>query len=117
MSLDLAVRLTEILLALAFIQQGLEHLSAPGDEQRLFLPRIVLSILLLVGFQTQWVCLALVINALFILNRFQGPFRPFLGRLTQVSHTRQCLALSNQKERADRSPPSLGRFYTMQKWP
>lgn len=74
MSLDYAIRLTEILLALAFIQQNIEHFHAPKDEQLLFMPRIFLSILLLLGFQTQWVCLALVILALFILKRFQGPY-------------------------------------------
>ena len=73
MSLDDAVRLTEILLALAFLQQSIEHIYAPRDERRLFLPRIFLSILLLLGVQTQWVCLALVILGLFILKRFQGP--------------------------------------------
>lgn len=74
MSLDLAIRLTEILLALAFIQQSAEHLNAARNEQILFLPRLVLSLLLLLGFQTQWVCLALVILALVILKRFEGPY-------------------------------------------
>ena len=74
MSLSLAIRITEILLALAFLQQSAEHMQASWDEQRLFLPRIILSILLLSGFETQWVGLALVILAMFILNRFQGPY-------------------------------------------
>ncbi|MFK5981079.1 MAG: HTTM domain-containing protein [Rhizobiaceae bacterium] len=74
MSLDDAIRLTEILLALAFIQQSIEHFHAPKDEQLLFIPRFFLSVLLLFGFRTQWVCLALVILALFILRRFQGPY-------------------------------------------
>jgi uncharacterized membrane protein YphA (DoxX/SURF4 family) len=74
MSLDHAIRITDILLALAFLQQGVEHLRAPWDERRLFLPRILLSMLLLAGFQAQWVCMALMILALFILKRFQGPY-------------------------------------------
>lgn len=81
MSLDLALRLTEILLALAFIQQSLEHLHGPKDELRLFAPRLFLSALLLVGFQTPWVCLALVIQALFILRRFQGPYNGGADRM------------------------------------
>lgn len=74
MSLELAIRLTEILLALAFIQQSAEHFYAQGGERRLFLPRMVLSVLLLAGFGAQWVCIGLVIHALFILERFQGPY-------------------------------------------
>jgi len=74
MSLDHAIRLTEIMLALAFLQQSAEHLHAARDEQRLFLPRMMLSIALLFGFQTPFICLALVIHALFILKRFQGPY-------------------------------------------
>jgi len=34
MSLDDAIRFTEILLALAFIQQSIEHIHAPRDERR-----------------------------------------------------------------------------------
>jgi len=82
MSLDDALRLTEILLALAFLQQSLEHLQAPRDEQRLFLPRIILSILLLLGFEAQWVCFALVVNGLFILKRFQGPYNGGSDRMS-----------------------------------
>lgn len=74
MSLDDAIRLTEILLGLAFLQQSMEHLYAPRDEQRLFLPRILLSMLLVLGFHTQWVCSALVVHALFVLRKFQGPY-------------------------------------------
>lgn len=74
MSFDFAIRLTEILLALAFIQQSTEHLSGARDEKILLLQRLVLSVLLLFGIQAQWVCLALVILGLFILKRFQGPY-------------------------------------------
>lgn len=74
MSLDLAIRLTEIVLAFAFLQQSLEHLHALQNERRLFILRIGLSLLLMSGFAAAWACLALVINALFILKRFQGPY-------------------------------------------
>ena len=82
MSLDDAIRFTEILLALAFLQQSIEHIDAPKDERRLFLPRIFLSILLLLGFQTQWVCLALVVLGLFILKRFHGPYNGGSDRMS-----------------------------------
>ncbi|MBL4750721.1 MAG: HTTM domain-containing protein [Amylibacter sp.] len=74
MNFDIAIRSTEILLALAFIQQSAEHLTGPRDEKIIFIQRLVLSVLLLFGIQTQWVCLALVILGLFILKRFQGPY-------------------------------------------
>ena len=82
MSLELAIRLTEILLAVAFIQQSAEHLAGPRDEQILFLPRLLLSLLLLAGFGTPWVCLALVVLSFFILRRFQGPYNGGCDRMS-----------------------------------
>jgi len=67
MSLDLAIRLTEIMLGFAFLQQSIEHLSAARDEQRLFLTRAALSILLVMGFQPQWISLALIVLGVLIL--------------------------------------------------
>lgn len=74
MSLELAMRATEVLLAFAFLQQSLEHMVGSRSEQYLFFPRFILSALLMLGVLTPWVCLALVILGLFILNRFQGPY-------------------------------------------
>ena len=74
MTLEFAVRATEILLSLAFIQQSIELLGARGIEKILFAVRIALSLLLLIGFQTPWVCLGLVILTLLLLHRFQGPY-------------------------------------------
>lgn len=74
MMLDHAIRLTEILLAIAFIQQSTEHLYAPKNERILFLPRLILSILLLFGFATSWISFALFLMAFLILIRFQGPY-------------------------------------------
>lgn len=74
MSLDLAIRLTEILLSIALIQQSLEHVFGLRDERVHYLVRLMLSVLLLAGIQPQWVCVALFINALLILRRFQGPY-------------------------------------------
>jgi hypothetical protein len=74
MGFDDAVRMTEILLALAFLQQGAEHLRGARDERVLFLLRMIPSIFLLAGWQTPWACAALVIVSFFILKRFQGPY-------------------------------------------
>jgi hypothetical protein len=82
MNLELAIRLTEIMLGLAFIQQSAEHLVAPRVTQRLFVPRIVLSILLIVGLWVPWVCAVLAVNALFILKRFQGPYNGGSDRMS-----------------------------------
>ena len=74
MGLDSAIRYTEILLAFAFILQSLEHLRARQDERLIFSAQIILSIFLFLGIQTQWICLALIVVALFALRRFQGPY-------------------------------------------
>jgi len=74
MSLDDAIRLTEILLSVALIQQSLEHIFGLPNERPHYLIRLILSLLLLAGVQSQWVSIALFINMLFILRRFQGPY-------------------------------------------
>lgn len=52
-----AAQLTEIFLALSFIQQGLEHLVRFRQEQILFGARIVLSVLLIAGLAAPGLCL------------------------------------------------------------
>ena len=84
MSLDFATRITEILLAIAFLQQSIEHVCMPKDGLHLFLPRIFLSILLILGFWTKWVCLALIFLGLFILKRFQGPYNGGSDRMSYL---------------------------------
>lgn len=74
MNLDDAIRLTEILLSIAFIQQSSEHLFGLSDERPHYGVRLCLSILLLIGVLPAWICAALLVNALFILRRFQGPY-------------------------------------------
>ncbi len=93
MNLELAIRLTEIMLGLALIQQSVEHLSAPKDEQGLFLPRIVLSALLVAGLWVPLVCLGLVAHALCILKRFQGPYNGGSDRMSLLILC--CLSLVN----------------------
>ncbi len=91
MNFDTAVRLTEILLALAFIQQSIEHLQTAEDERRLFLPRIILSILLMLGIGTPWVCALLFIHGILILKRFDGPYNGGADRMSLLILTCLCL--------------------------
>ncbi|MGD1876677.1 MAG: HTTM domain-containing protein [Kiloniellaceae bacterium] len=74
MTFETAQRLTEILLALAFIQQSLEHLCGPKLERRLFAIRIVLCLPLLFGVFGAWALAGLAALAVAILHRFQGPY-------------------------------------------
>ena len=90
MSLDSAVRCTEMLLGFAFLQQSAEHLYVPG-ERRLFLPRIALSLLLLAGVAAPWMCLGLLIHALFILRRFDGPYNGGSDRMGLLILSCLCL--------------------------
>ncbi|MBL4791276.1 MAG: HTTM domain-containing protein [Kordiimonadaceae bacterium] len=92
MSFDLAIRLTEILLAWAFIQQSAEHIRGSKVDRIIFIPRLILSVVLMVGVQTQWVCLLLCVVGLFILKRFQGPYN---GGSDRMSHLiLWCVSLS-----------------------
>lgn len=73
-TLELAQRATEVLLALAFLQQSAEHIVRPGSARLLFLPRAALSVLLAIGVQTPLALLALSLHSLLILHRYQGPY-------------------------------------------
>jgi len=79
---DDAIRLTEVLLGFAFAQQSIEHFKSFADEQRLFIPRFILSVLLIIGFQTAWAALLLFVLGLAILHRFQGPYNGGSDRMS-----------------------------------
>ncbi|MFT3931936.1 MAG: HTTM domain-containing protein [Spongiibacteraceae bacterium] len=70
----MALRLTEILLGWAFIQQSAEYLNSSIHNRILFSARLLLSSMLVVGLYTQWVCLALLLVSMVMLIRFQGPY-------------------------------------------
>lgn len=74
MTFDAAVRATEVLLALALLQQSLEHITWSRSERLLFAPRAAFSILLLVGVATPWVLIALTLHSLVVVRRFAGPY-------------------------------------------
>lgn len=90
MSLDDAIRLTEILLAVALIQQSLEHLVGLPDERPHYAIRLALAVLLIVGIYPAWICAALFVNALFILRRFQGPYNGGSDLLSLLLITALC---------------------------
>jgi hypothetical protein len=92
MSLETAARLTETLLALALIQQGVEHLRGFRDERLLFGARTILCVLLVLGVASPWPLVGLAGLSLLILHRFQGPYNGGSDRMGLLALW--CLALS-----------------------
>jgi hypothetical protein len=92
MTLHLATRLSEILLALALIQQSLEHLRAFRDERVLFGLRLILCVLVIFSVASPWPLVGLAILSLFILHRFQGPYNGGSDRMGLLALW--CLTLS-----------------------
>lgn len=82
MSFEAAVRLTEILMALCFLQQSAEHLTGDARERLIFAPRLVLSLLLFAGIAVPWILLGLLALGLAALVRFQGPYNGGSDRMS-----------------------------------
>ena len=93
MSFDLAQRLTEILLALAFLQQSAEHLAGPQAARAMFLTRAALCLPLLAGIQSDWMLLALSIQSIAVLHRYNGPYNGGSDRMGLL--VLYCLTLSH----------------------
>lgn len=78
MTLESALRLTEILLGLSLLQQSLEHLAdrrpAFAADRRLFGVRAALCVPLVAGVASPWPVLGLAASSLLVLHRYQGPF-------------------------------------------
>lgn len=92
MSLDDALRATEILLALALLQQSAEHIRWRGNDRLLFMPRAILSALLLLGVFSPWVLLTLSLHSLVVLHRFGGPYNGGSDRMALLVLYCLCLA-------------------------
>ncbi|MFK7880422.1 HTTM domain-containing protein [Roseobacter sp.] len=92
MTLELALRATEVLLAAALLQQSAEHIFGSQDTRLLFIPRAVLSLVLLTGLYSNWVLLALSVHSLLILHRYQGPYNGGSDRMGLL--ILYCLCLS-----------------------
>lgn len=82
MTFEFALRLTEILLALAMIQQSAEHLNGSPRDWPLFGLRIWLSLALLAGLYTPLVLIALLAVGIVLLHRFAGPYNGGSDRMT-----------------------------------
>lgn len=93
MTLDLALRATEVLLAVAFLQQSAEHIIGSREAHLLFIPRALLSVALLAGIYSPWVLLMLSAHSLMILHRYQGPYNGGSDRVGLL--ILYCLSLSH----------------------
>lgn len=76
-----ALRLTECLLGLAFMQQSLEHLAGPRDERALHLPRLLLAAVLVMGWHSAVVVALLLGLGVLLLRRFDGPYNGGADRM------------------------------------
>lgn len=74
MLIEQAVRYSEIILALAYAQQSVEFIRGLQPEKTWGVIRLLLSLLLLMGFQPVLVEAGLLIIACVLLYRFQGPY-------------------------------------------
>jgi hypothetical protein len=92
MTLDAVLRLTELLLGFALLQQSLEHVASACDEWWLFAPRACLSVLLMLGVAPAWTCSALLGLGLLILRRFDGPYNGGSDRMSLLILICLCLA-------------------------
>lgn len=73
MSLETALRLTDLLLAWALLQASLEHMNDRAHRP-LFAVRGALAILLASGLASALACLGLLAIGLFLLHRYNGPY-------------------------------------------
>ncbi len=93
MSFEVAIRITELMMGLAFAQQSVEHLRAYRDEWIIFLPRLILAVLLVAGIATNWVLLALLLLGIIVFYRFDGPYNGGADRMSMLILI--CLVLEN----------------------
>lgn len=91
MILDEAIRFTEILAGFAFAQQSIEHIRASWSERLIFLPRLLMAVLLILGFETAWVTGSMLLLGLVILHRFQGPYNGGADRMSLLVLCCLCL--------------------------
>ncbi|HSC68341.1 MAG TPA: HTTM domain-containing protein [Cellvibrio sp.] len=74
MTLELAIRLSEIILGLAIFQQSLEFIRSFQLEKILGLIRALLAIVLMLGFYPLLVETVLLVTSIVLIKRFQGPY-------------------------------------------
>lgn len=93
MSFEIALRLTEILLALAVIQQSAEHWHLAVEDSPLFVIRIACCIALLFGWYTPLALFALLLIGIVLLHRYDGPYNGGSDRMTLLVMI--CLAVAH----------------------
>lgn len=93
MSFDTALRASEILLALAFLQSSAEHLFGLGRGRVLFALRFGLAGVLLLGVTPGWTLLALTLHSFAVLHRFDGPYNGGSDRMSLL--VLYCLTLAH----------------------
>ena len=74
MSLELALRLTELLLAAALLQRNIEHIAAPRGDRVLFFANAMASLWLMTGLWDAFALLVLCALSLAQLHRFGGAY-------------------------------------------
>lgn len=78
MSFETALRLTEVMMALCTLQQGLEHMRGFLEERLLHLPRMALAAALIaapwLGLAPGWPLAGLLLCGFALLLRFDGPY-------------------------------------------
>jgi hypothetical protein len=79
------IRWTELLIGIAFAQQSIEHLTGTRSERAIYLPRLLLALLLIPGWQVEWISALLLLFGFLILNRFQGPYNGGSDRLSLLA--------------------------------
>jgi hypothetical protein len=89
--MEYAIRLTEVLMGFAFAQQSIEHLKSRTGERYWFMLRLLLSVLLVIGWHTPWVSLLLLLLGLVLLQRFQGPYNGGADRMSLLILCSLCL--------------------------
>lgn len=93
MLLEQAVRISEMILAFALIVQSVEYIRGLQPEKYLGAISLVLSLLLLVGFYPAIVEAGLLVVAVILLRRFQGPYNGGSDAMTVL--VLLCLFLSH----------------------
>ena len=81
MSLDWALRTSEVLLAWAFLQQALEHLPAAAGERWLMFARMPFALGLMFGVAPLVCASGLLLVAVAALVRFDGPYNGGADRM------------------------------------
>jgi len=75
MTLELAIRLTEILLGLVVIQQSCEYFyKSIHMSSVITVIRAIMGVALILGIYTPYMCVGLCLITLYMLYRFQGPY-------------------------------------------